>query len=131
MKIERWIKENTQNLRGKTIAITGSTGGLGNEICNVLAKLNANLILLNRNEDKSRKQKAKLISACPDLDVKFIKTDMQDINSVKAACTKLKGLDVDVLILNAGALNLERRKATTERNGISKTEYMTMTLAFP
>ena len=57
MKYDKWLKLNTHNLTSKTAVITGSTGGLGVEICATLTKLNCNLILLNRNLDKSNKQK--------------------------------------------------------------------------
>jgi FlaA1/EpsC-like NDP-sugar epimerase len=53
---EKWLKLNTQNLAGKTVAISGSTGGLGVELCRYIAKLSGNLILLNRNVDKTQQQ---------------------------------------------------------------------------
>ena len=53
MKIEKWLNENTSSLWGKNVAITGSTGGIGVELCEYLCKLGANLILVDRNLQKS------------------------------------------------------------------------------
>jgi FlaA1/EpsC-like NDP-sugar epimerase len=33
MNITKWIKNNTESLEGKMVAISGSTGGLGRELC--------------------------------------------------------------------------------------------------
>ena len=43
-----WLKNNAENLSGKTVAITGSTGGLGKEICEYLAVLNKRDLLLQQ-----------------------------------------------------------------------------------
>ena len=110
MTIKKWLTENTSSLSGKTIAITGSTGGLGNEICEILAGLDANLLLLNRNQEKSEKQKQKLLETFPNLKVEIVLADMQNFDSVKTACESLKTKQIDALILNAGAFNLPRKK---------------------
>ena len=52
MKVNKWLSLNTTSLLGKTIAVTGTTGGLGKEICKYLASLNANLILMDRNKKR-------------------------------------------------------------------------------
>ena len=36
MSISKWIEKNTASLKGKTVAISGSTGGLGRELCRYL-----------------------------------------------------------------------------------------------
>ena len=41
------------DIKGKTIAITGSTGGIGIPLCKELLKRGANLILVDRNKAKS------------------------------------------------------------------------------
>jgi len=52
MDYKKWLDKNTTRLDGKTIGITGSTGGLGKEICLFLGYLGANLVLINRNIKK-------------------------------------------------------------------------------
>ena len=54
MKMVNWIKENTKSLKGKTIAITGSTGGIATCLVKTLASLEADFIFLNRNEEKTK-----------------------------------------------------------------------------
>ena len=43
--MERWLSKNTESLVGKKVAVTGTTGGIGKELCKYLAKLGAELIL--------------------------------------------------------------------------------------
>ena len=52
MNIKKWLQSNTASLKGKTVVITGSTGGLGKEICKILGFLGADLILVDRNFKK-------------------------------------------------------------------------------
>lgn len=111
MKIEKWLKENTESLKGKWIALTGSTGGLGGHIASFVAGLGGNLIFLDRNETRSLKH-AEKIKAEFGGDVKTIKVDMVEINSVQKMCENLKNESVDYLILNAGAYSLPREKSS-------------------
>ena len=53
MNYEKWLAKNGESLVGKTVAVTGSTGGIGNELCKYLARLGANLVLVDRNPQKS------------------------------------------------------------------------------
>lgn len=103
MNIEKWIKQNTHSLENKTVAITGSTGSLGNQLCLYCAKLGAKLVLLNRNQQKTSLQIEQLKNKFKNLQAEFIQVDMQDIQSVKNATDKLNQLSVDYIVLNAGA----------------------------
>ena len=110
MNINKWIKLNTHDLRGKTIAITGSTGGIGNQTCKILASLNANLILLDRNQTFSSELKNQLLQINPNISVVNIKIDMEDFQSVQEAIKQLNSFKkLDVLILNAGAYAIPRK----------------------
>lgn len=113
MGIKKWIEKNAAKLDGKAVAVSGSTGGLGTELCAYLAALGANLILLNRSEKKSLAQIKSLNARFPEISVSFIKADMEDIFSVKAACDALLQIKVDFLILNAGAYAIPRKKCST------------------
>ena len=65
MNIRKWLAKNTHGLKGKTVALTGSTGGLGLELSSHLARLGANLILLDRNSKRSEGNKERLLSLYP------------------------------------------------------------------
>ena len=110
MKISHWIKENTESLKGKTIAITGSTGGIAKFLVKTLASLEANFIFLNRNEEKTQQQIDDLLSLYPNIKIEFIKCDLADFNSVYSATKTLKQKHFDILYLCAGAYNIPRYK---------------------
>jgi NAD(P)-dependent dehydrogenase (short-subunit alcohol dehydrogenase family) len=108
MNVSRWIKANTQALGGRTVAITGATGGLGGAVCRHLLSLGAGLILLDRNRAKSDALKATLIGEYPQATIRQIPLDLSDMASVKAACEALERETFDVLIHNAGAYSIPR-----------------------
>ncbi len=112
MKIEKWLELNTETLKGKTVAITGSTGGLGKDISRYLASLGADLILVDRSRERSETNRDRLIAYYPDARVSCINADLSDIDSVKAATDKLKHLKPDVFIHNAGAYSIPRCKTS-------------------
>lgn len=111
MNIEKWIMKNASDLSNKTIAITGSTGGIGKEVCRMLVLLNANLILLDRNESKSKVLKEELLRVNNGVFVESLKVDLENFDSVKDVVEKLANYKIDVLLLNAGAYKIERRKS--------------------
>ena len=108
MNAKKWLERNAQDLTGKTVAITGATGGLGGAICRHLLSLGANLILLDRNKQKSDALKASLASEHPSAAIDQIPLDLSDMASVKAACEALQHRDFEVLIHNAGAYSIPR-----------------------
>ncbi len=108
MKIKKWIKKNTSRLDGKRVVISGSTGGLGRELCLYLSYLGAELVLLDRNSKKSLKLAEDLKMRNPSLTVSHICADMSDMASVKAAADRLSEMEIDYLILNAGAYSIPR-----------------------
>lgn len=108
MNIQKWINNNAHSLVGKTVAITGSTGGLGKEICKCLVSLGADLILLDRNEQASDAHRSSLISQNPNVNVKCLHVDLEDVISVIRATEMLKTLDIDFFVHNAGAYSIPR-----------------------
>ena len=109
MGTKSWIKNNTKSLIGETIVVTGSTGGIGQELCLHIAKLGGDLILVNRSKEKSESQKNKLLEKFPNIKVDIIIADMEDIESVKNAIKLLTTLNFNKIIINAGAYKIERR----------------------
>ena len=106
--MKSWFDKRTKRLDGKTVAISGSTGGLGMELCDYLASLGAGLVLVDRNREKSEALAEKLKGKYPSLVVKFVTADMADMASVKAAGEELCAIGIDYLILNAGAYSIPR-----------------------
>ena len=104
------------SLSGKTIAITGTTSGTGLVAAQNVAKKGAQVLLLNRKSDRSKKSYDLLKETCPEADFINIECDLQNFSSVKKA-TKIiidkykNGLDV--LCNNAGVMAL-KDQATTD-----------------
>ena len=55
MKYKKWIDKNCQDLTGKTVVITGATGGIGEQAVKHFLYLNATVIMAVRNIDKANK----------------------------------------------------------------------------
>lgn len=107
MNINKWLKLNTVSLKGKTVAVTGSTGGLGTQLCLYLAKLGASLILVDRNFQKSQ-DFASSLKENYGVFVECITADLSDFSSVKIATEQLKKRSIDIFIHNAGAYSIPR-----------------------
>lgn len=123
MKIEKWLNENTSSLWGKTVAITGSTGGIGVELCEYLCKLGANLILVDRNLQKSERLKNKLLEKYG-TDIRCITADLEDFESVKAVAEQLKNEAVDIFLHNAGAYSIPRRVCSTGYDNVFQINFV-------
>ena len=88
MKTEKWIAENCASLSGRVIAVSGSTGGLGRELCRHLAGLGAELILLDRNTERSMRLGEELKADFPTLTVSYVRVDMTDFSSSLATASR-------------------------------------------
>lgn len=108
MTVDTWIKKNTMSLTGKTVAISGSTGGLGRALCENLAKLGADLILLDRNQARAQANRTHLLEKYPKINVQLIYLDLAELQSVENAAKMLENQPLDVLICNAGAYAVPR-----------------------
>ena len=124
MSIKKWLHKNTASLEGKTVAISGATGGIGRELCRHLAGLGASLILLDRNMEKSYALADSLKAQFPALSVSHIQVDMEDIEAVSAAADRLSSLPVDYLILNAGAYSIPRHKCSTGYDNVFQINFV-------
>lgn len=113
MGTEVWIEKNTSSLAGWTVAVSGATGGIGKWLCRYLAQLGADLILLDRNAERSAALRAALQAEFPRLSVRSIQMDLEALDSVEAAARELEKAPPDALILNAGAYAIPRHKCKT------------------
>lgn len=109
MNTYKWIDKNCESLKGKTVAITGSTGGIGEWLCDYLLYLGASLLLLDRNPQKQQALHQKLISKYPFAEITLFTLDLESEASVFSACEKLKELPIDIFLHNAGAYSIPRK----------------------
>ncbi|MBQ8253881.1 MAG: SDR family NAD(P)-dependent oxidoreductase [Clostridia bacterium] len=112
MNIEKWLKNNTSSLSGKTVAITGSTGGLGAPLCEYLSRLGASLILVDRNATRSEAHAAELREKYG-VTVSLIQCDLQSGASVREATKALIKAEPDIFIHNAGAYSIPKKICDT------------------
>ena len=112
------------DLSNKTIAITGSTGGLGKEISIGLAKLGADLIFVNRNLQKSEELAQEIKRQFPNTKIDIVIADLSDIESVKTAVQALYHMSFDILMLNAGIYNVPIKKVSTGYNNIFQVNFI-------
>lgn len=110
MNYKKWLSENTTSLKGKTVAISGSTGGIGKELCNFFCSLSASLILIDRSKARSDALRASLLEKYPDANLKAYYIDLEDVSAMRELCEELKVENIDYLILNAGAYKIPRSK---------------------
>ncbi len=113
IKHKKWLLKNASSLKGKVVALTGSTGGIGNELCNYLCFLHAELILIDRNRQKAEILKEKLTSFYPYSKITLLTADLENIDSVKSVAEELKVINPDVFIHNAGAYSIPRKICST------------------
>ena len=108
MRTDTWIKKNMPKMNGKTVAISGATGGIGHELCRHLAALGANLLLLDRNSERSNAWIKKLKVDFPSLNARHLRLDLADFETVKSVTEELLQSTPDYLIFNAGAYHVPR-----------------------
>ena len=124
MNIQKWLTKNTHSLFGKTVVITGATGGLGRELSRYVVMLGANLVTVDRNESKSLALEKELTAEFPDVSITRIIADMEDFDSVKSACERLKEMPIDYLILNAAAYSIPRKRCDTGYDNVFQINFV-------
>ena len=92
-------------LKGKTIAITGSSKGIGKAIAVLFAQQGADLVLLSRNITALEELSLQL-SATYSVNVEVFEADVRSQDSLKAVFNDLntKGIIIDALVNNAGIM---------------------------
>lgn len=107
----RIIKE--YGCRGKRVAVTGASGGIGVELCRLILQSGGELIVVDRNINKQTALIEKLRGEYPEAKITGEIADMSSIADVKSLAQRLIGHDVTDLILNAGAYSIPRCKCDT------------------
>ena len=111
LHLDTVIKNHTQDMTNKVVAITGTTSGTGFVCAREMAKLGASVVLLNRESQRAASSLQKLKETVPNGEFDSIACDLQDFASVRQAVDAIKEKYdvVDVLCNNAGVMALEDR----------------------
>ena len=105
MKINNWLKKHCSSVAGKTIVITGTTGGIGNEVLKHLAFLNATVIAGVRNTERAKTMLEEIKKDYPHFNATVLKIDLHSVQSIKSFADEVNKLcpnGIDALINNAG-----------------------------
>uniref|UniRef100_A0A7S2SKG3 Uncharacterized protein n=1 Tax=Mucochytrium quahogii TaxID=96639 RepID=A0A7S2SKG3_9STRA len=100
------LVDNLPDLKGKVVAITGTTSGTGFVAARVAAEKNATVLLLNRPSERAVNSLESLKQAVPQGSFEAIDCDLSDFDSVLECAEKIRS-NYDalyVLINNAGIM---------------------------
>lgn len=105
-QIFHWPNYPSQALVGKTVVLTGATGGLGTAAAKALSGLGADLWLVGRSEARLKDLARELAEAPPKGSIHWLAADFLSFADVRDAALHLKNNTkaIDVLIHNAGAM---------------------------
>jgi NAD(P)-dependent dehydrogenase (short-subunit alcohol dehydrogenase family) len=106
LHLDSVINNHSQDMTGKVVAITGTTSGTGYFCAREMAKLGAEVLLLNRNSERSASSLSSLQAEVPGAKFVAIECDLQDFDSVRNAINEITSAYdvVDVLCNNAGVM---------------------------
>lgn len=111
-----WTPDRIENLKNKTFLITGANTGAGYEAAKILLSEGAEVVMLNRNEEKTAKAVAHLKAEFgTNAKIVFIKMDLADFSSVHNAAKEIKNTitNIDALICNAAIAQVPKQKFTS------------------
>ncbi len=93
--------------KGKRALVTGGGRGIGFEICKLLARLGAEVVVIDRNKDD-------MAGLAAEIHCTTITADLADAASAKKAAEK--AVPIDLLVNCAGVVNLQPFLETTVEN---------------
>jgi len=115
----------TDDFNQRLVVITGASSGIGNAIARKFASHGADLLFINRNEQKT-------IELCEQLNneygtkTSYIIADFSKLSDIHSAAEKLLLLErnIDVLIHNAGVYNTTRILTEDNMESVFQTNYL-------
>nr|XP_021191428.2 retinol dehydrogenase 14 [Helicoverpa armigera]XP_021191429.2 retinol dehydrogenase 14 [Helicoverpa armigera] len=101
---------------GKTVIVTGCTGGIGKETARELAKRGARVIMACRNLEAAEKVKAEIIEDTKNTKVIVKKLDLSSFASIREFAADINKTEtkLDVLVHNAGYADTFKKRKTVD-----------------
>lgn len=124
LNIERWLSENTCDLQGKVVAITGAAGGLGSVTTRYLLQANAKIIMLERDVERMEKLAEQLRAEFPVSEIETVAIDFNRINSINEVVAQLANSRIDYLILNAGVYDIPLAESELGYNNVFQINFI-------
>jgi len=102
-------------MNGKTVVVTGASGGIGFETTRALAEMGARVFMVVRNRAKAEAAIAEIKSAVPSAVLEIVVADLYSLAEVRRAGAELRERTphVDVLVNNAGLIH-DTRELTVD-----------------
>ncbi len=115
----------TDDFNHRLVVITGATAGIGFATARKYASRGADLLFVNRNEQKSH-ELCEALQKDYNANCSFILADFARLSDIHSAAKKLAGLDreIDVLIHNAGVYNTSRVLTGDNLEAVFQTNYL-------
>lgn len=98
-------------LEGKTCLVTGGTNGIGKASAMQLAAMGADVVIVGRNPNKGAETVTQVKQHCGHERVSFLACDLSSQTDIRRMAQVYldTGKPIDVLLNNAGVVNMERR----------------------
>ncbi len=112
-----WTPERLGSLAGRTYLITGANSGAGFEATRVFLSKSAEVVMLNRNAEKSTAAVARLKEEFGgEAKVSFVRMDLAVLDSVRETAAKVieKVPQIDALICNAAIAQVAKQDITVD-----------------
>ncbi len=111
-----WSIADIPPQNGKLAVVTGATGGLGYETALALARVGAEVLVTGRNAEKGRTSIEGIKRAVPSAKVRFAMLNLASLASIRAFAASMlaNGRPLDLLINNAGVMDLPTRRLTED-----------------
>ena len=112
-----WTPDRLGSLSGKTYVITGGNAGAGFQASRILLSKGAKVVMLNRSTERSIAAVNELKDEFgPDAGVSFVRMDLSELASVRAAATDVLATipRIDALICNAAIAQVPTQKLTID-----------------
>ena len=102
----QWRMDNSPELSGKVVVITGANSGIGFEAARALLKKGAEVVLASRNHKKAQNALVALENEIPQSKLAYIPLDLASLDSIKLFADQFKAQykGLDVLLNNAGIM---------------------------
>ncbi|GLR99252.1 MULTISPECIES: SDR family oxidoreductase [Bradyrhizobium] len=111
-----WTTADIPSLRGKTVVVTGATGGLGYETAMALAGAGAIVILTGRDDAKGLRAIEGICERFPDALIAYEHLDLASLASIADFAGRFAAENerLDLLVNNAGVMALPKRQQTED-----------------
>lgn len=110
-RTDHWRNLDSYDLRGRTIAVTGATSGLGRHAAARFAGLGATVVVIGRDALRTERTRDEIARESGSAAVHAALADMSDLGQVRALAGTLLAEHpaIDTIVHNAGALTADRR----------------------